>query len=384
MKKLAILGSTGSIGVSTLDIIERFRERYEVVALTAGRNIQLLKEQILKFHPRMVSVLSEDLSGRLKEELGTTDTEILHGTEGAKRVASVPEVDMVVSAIVGAEGLIPTLSAIKCGKNIALANKETLVMAGKIVMEQANANGSIILPIDSEHSAIFQSLQGHQRDDVQRIILTASGGAFLKYSYEELETVTVQEALNHPNWQMGKKVTIDSASLMNKGLEVIEARWLFNIPPERIDVHIHPQSIIHSMVEYIDGSIIAQMGLPDMRVPISYALAYPERLQTGLSPLNFIDVGQLTFEIPDEKKFPALRLAYRAIKDGETMPAVLNAANEIAVDAFLQNRIPFTKIPTLIEETMNCYKAKELNTLEDVLEANLWARNKANEFVEDY
>ena len=381
MKKLAILGSTGSIGVSTLDIIERFRERYEVVALAAGGNIRRLKDQILKFQPKMVSVLNEDLSGRLKEELGPTDTEILHGPEGAKRVASVSEADMVVSAIVGAEGLIPTLSAIKAGKDIALANKETLVMAGKIVMEQANANGTTILPVDSEHSAIFQSLQGHQKDDVQRIILTASGGAFLKFSYEELETVTVQEALNHPNWQMGKKVTIDSASMMNKGLEVIEARWLFNVPPERIDVHIHPQSIIHSMVEYIDGSVIAQMGLPDMRVPISYALAYPERLKTGLSSLNFLDVGKLTFEMPDEKKFPALKLAYRAIKDGETMPAVLNAANEIAVDAFLQNRIPFTKIPTIIEETMNCHKAKVMNTVEDVLEADHWARNRASELI---
>ncbi|MFH1624293.1 MAG: 1-deoxy-D-xylulose-5-phosphate reductoisomerase [Pseudomonadota bacterium] len=381
MKKLAILGSTGSIGVNTLDVVERFRDRYEVVALSAGTNIGLLKEQILKFKPRIVSVLNEHYANSLKEQLQPQGLEIVHGIGGTKKVATLPEVDVVVSAIVGAAGLIPTVSAIQAPKNIALANKETLVMAGKIVMKEAKLNGVTIIPIDSEHSGIFQSLQGHPRKYVKRIILTASGGPFLNHSYEQLKSVTVQDALAHPNWQMGKKVTIDSASLMNKGLEVIEARWLFDILPEKIDVHIHPQSIVHSMVEYHDGSIIAQMGVPDMRGPISYALAYPERLEIGLPSLNFLEIDKLTFELPDEERFPALKLAYRAMEEGETMPAVLNAANEVAVEAFLQNKIDFIGIPHVIEQTMDCHKVREINTIEDALEADHWARMKANEFV---
>ena len=381
MKKLAILGSTGSIGINTLDLVEKNRDRYKVVSLSAGANIRVLREQVLKFKPRIVSVLNEDLAVSLEKELDILGIEILHGVEGAKRVATLPDVDMVVSAIVGAAGLIPTISAIKAGKNIALANKETLVMAGKIVMKEAKLNGVAILPIDSEHSAIFQSLLGHQKKDVERIILTASGGPFLNYSYEELRTVTVQDALNHPNWRMGKKITIDSASMMNKGLELIEAIWLFDIPHEKIHVHIHPQSIIHSMVEYIDGSVIAQMGIPDMRMPISYALAYPERLQTGLPSLNFLEIDNLTFDLPDEKRFPALKLAYRAIKEGETMSAVLNAANEVAVDAFLHNKISFNGIPDIIEQTMDCHKVYEIGTIEDALEADHWARMKASELI---
>ncbi|MBI4620391.1 MAG: 1-deoxy-D-xylulose-5-phosphate reductoisomerase [Desulfobacterales bacterium] len=344
MKKLAILGSTGSIGVNTLDIIERFRDKYEIVALSAGSNIQLLKEQITKFKPKVVSVLNKPLAKRLKEELAPLDIEILYGIEGTN-------------------------------------NKETLVMAGKIVMKEAKENGVTIFPIDSEHSAIFQSLLGHQKKDVKRIILTASGGPFLNCSQEELANVTIQEALNHPIWEMGKKITIDSASLMNKGLEVIEARWLFDIPHEKIDVHIHPQSIVHSMVEYIDGSVVAQMGLPDMRGPISYALAYPERLPTELPSLNLLEIDKLTFDLPDEKRFPALRLAYRAVEEGGTMPAVLNAANEIAVEAFLNNKIGFTGIPNIIEQTMNSYKVKEINTIQDALEADSWARMKAKVLV---
>ena len=381
MKKLAILGSTGSIGVNTLDIIERFRDKYEIVALSAGSNIQLLKEQIAKFKPKVVSVLNEPLANRLKEELDPLDIEILYGIEGTNRVATLSEVNMVVSAIVGAAGLIPSVSAIKARKNIALANKETLVMAGKIVMKEAKENGVTIFPIDSEHSAVFQSLLGHQKKDVKRIILTASGGPFLNCSQEELANVTIQEALNHPIWEMGKKITIDSASLMNKGLEVIEARWLFDIPHEKIDVHIHPQSIVHSMVEYIDGSVVAQMGLPDMRGPISYALAYPERLPTELPSLNLLEIDKLTFELPDEKRFPALRLAYRAVEEGGTMPAVLNAANEIAVEAFLNNKIGFTGIPHIIKQTMNSYKVKEINTIQDALEADSWARIKAKGLI---
>lgn len=381
MKKLSILGSTGSIGVNTLDIIERFRDKYEIVALSAGSNIQLLKEQINKFNPKVVSVLNKPLAKRLREELDALDIEILYGIEGTNRVATLPEINMVVSAIVGAAGLIPSVSAINARKNIALANKETLVMAGKIVMKEAKENSVTIFPIDSEHSAIFQSLLGHQKKDVKRIILTASGGPFLNCSQEELTTVTIQEALNHPIWEMGKKITIDSASLMNKGLEVIEARWLFDIPHEKIAVHIHPQSIVHSMVEYIDGSVVAQMGLPDMRGPISYALAYPERLPTELPSLNLLEIDKLTFELPDEKRFPALRLAYRAVEEGGTMPAVLNAANEIAVEAFLNNKIGFTGIPHIIKQTMNSHKVKEINTIQDALEADSWARMKAKVLI---
>jgi 1-deoxy-D-xylulose-5-phosphate reductoisomerase len=287
---------------------------------------------------------------------------------------------MVISAIVGAAGLVPTFSAIQAGKDIALANKETLVMAGKIVMKEAKNNDVAILPVDSEHSAIFQSLLGHRKRDIRRIILTASGGPFLNCSYEELNTVTIREALEHPTWQMGRKITIDSASLMNKGLEVIEARWLFDVPHEKIDVHIHPQSIVHSMVEYVDGSVIAQMGVPDMRVPISYALSYPDRLETGLSSLNLNEIHKLTFELPDEERFPALKLAYRAVEEGGTMPAVLNAANEIAVEAFLRDKISFPKIPQIIEQAMDCHRVKEINTVQDSLDADHWARAKANEF----
>ena len=380
MKKLAILGCTGSIGVNTLDIVYRFKDRYEIVALSAGTNINLLKEQVLKFKPKIVSVLNDHSAIKLREELKPHNVEILHGIEGAKKIATLPEVEMVISAIVGAAGLVPTFSAIQAGKDIALANKETLVMAGKLVMKEAKNNDVAILPVDSEHSAIFQSLLGHRKRDIKRIILTASGGPFLNCSYEELKTVTIREALEHPTWQMGRKITIDSASLMNKGLEVIEARWLFDVPHEKIDVHIHPQSIVHSMVEYVDGSVIAQMGVPDMRVPISYALSYPDRLETGLSSLNLNEIHKLTFELPDEERFPALKLAYRAVQEGGTMPAVLNAANEVAVEAFLGDKISFPQIPQIIEQTMDCHRVKDINTLQDSLDADHWARAKANEF----
>ncbi len=381
MKKLAILGSTGSIGVNTLDIIERFRERFAVVGLSAGTNVRLLREQVLKFAPRTVSVLNEPLAHRLREELGSHPVEILHGGKGVIGVATLPEIDMVVSAIVGAAGLAPTVSAIRACKDVALANKETLVIAGRVVMELAKENGVTILPVDSEHSAIFQSLVGHKKKNVKRIILTASGGPFLNRPYEELKDATVQETLKHPVWQMGEKITVDSASLMNKGLEVIEARWLFDIPHEKIDVHIHPQGIVHSMVEYVDGSVIAQMGVPDMRGPISYALAYPEHLRTDLPSLNFLEIDRLTFDLPDEKRFPALRLAYKALEQGGTMPAVLNAANEVAVTSFLCKKLNFIRIPDIIKQTMNCHKVKEIHTIDDVLKADQWARRKAKELV---
>ncbi|NWF93172.1 MAG: 1-deoxy-D-xylulose-5-phosphate reductoisomerase [Syntrophaceae bacterium] len=382
MKRLAILGSTGSIGVNTLDIVGQFPERFEVVSLSAGVNIELLKKQILQFRPKLVSVLNKELSEALRRELNGMSVEIVHGVEGLIQVATHPEVNQVVSAIVGAVGLIPTLSAIKTGKAIALANKESLVMAGKIMMEEARRNHVPILPVDSEHSAIFQALLGHQKDEVRRLILTASGGPFLNLPLHRLRDVTVSDALNHPHWEMGKKITIDSASLMNKGLEVIEAHWLFDIPVEKIVVQIHPQSVVHSMVEYIDGSIVAQMGIADMRIPISYALSFPHRLPLKLPPLDLSQVGGLTFFPPDAERFPCLQLAYRSIEIGETMPAILNAANEIAVNAFLEGSLRFTDVPVLLRRVMEDHEVKPVRTVEDILKADQWARERSKAILE--
>ncbi|OGP91642.1 MAG: 1-deoxy-D-xylulose-5-phosphate reductoisomerase [Deltaproteobacteria bacterium RBG_16_48_10] len=380
MKRLAILGSTGSIGVHTLDIIRQFPERFEVVGLSAGLNIQLLRQQILQSRPKIVSVLNKELAEILKKDLPSL--EIVHGIEGLIKVATHHEVDQVVSAIVGAVGLIPTLSAIKTGKAIALANKESLVMAGKIVMEEARQNQVQILPIDSEHSAIFQSLLGHQKGEIRRLILTASGGPFLNLPTVKLHEVTVKDALSHPNWDMGKKITIDSSSLMNKGLEVIEAHWLFDMPVEKIMVQIHPQSVIHSMVEYIDGSIIAQMGITDMRVPISYALSFPQRLPLNLPRLDLFQKGGLTFLDPDLERYPCLKLAYQSVEIGETMPATLNASNEVAVKAFLEGAIQFTDIPLLIQRVMESHDVKSVHTIEDILKADHWARERAKAILE--
>lgn len=382
MKRLAILGSTGSIGVNALDIIRQFPDQYKVISLSAGLNIELLKEQILQFQPKVVSVLSREVAGELQKALDGTKTEVVYGVEGLIRVATHHEVDQVVSAIVGAVGLIPTLSAIKTGKSIALANKEPLVMAGKIVMDEAKKNGVQILPVDSEHSAIFQSLLGHRKEDLHRLILTASGGPFLNLPLSKLPEVTVKDALNHPHWEMGKKITIDSASLMNKGLEVIEAHWLFDIPVEKIIVQIHPQSVIHSMVEYRDGSIIGQMGIADMRIPIAYALSFPGRMNLKLPPLDLSRAGPLTFSHPDPEKFPCLRLAYQSIEIGETMPAVLNAANEAAVNSFLEGSIKFTDIPLLIKRVMEEHEVKSVRTIEEILKADQWAREKAKFIIE--
>jgi 1-deoxy-D-xylulose-5-phosphate reductoisomerase len=382
MKRLAILGSTGSIGVNTLDIVRKFPERLEVVSLSAGTNIQLLKKQILEFRPRMVAVFNQGLAETLRKELSTPPVEIVDGVEGLIRVATHPEVDQVVSAIVGAGGLIPTLSAVKAGKAVALANKESLVMAGKILMAEAERNHARILPVDSEHSAIFQALLGHQWEDVHRLILTASGGPFLNLPMARLHEVTVREALSHPHWEMGKKITIDSASLMNKGLEVIEAHWLFNIPVDKIVVQIHPQSVVHSMVEYVDGSIVAQMGIADMRIPIAYALSFPRRLNLNLPPLDLPLTGGLTFFEPDTERFPCLPLAYRSIEVGETMPAILNAANEIAVNAFLEGSIKFTQVPLLLQQVMEEHQVKVVHTIEDVLRADHWARERARALIE--
>jgi 1-deoxy-D-xylulose-5-phosphate reductoisomerase len=382
MKRLAILGSTGSIGINTLHIVQQFPERFKVISLSAGLNTQLLKQQILQFRPKLVSVLNKELGESIRGGLSGLSVEIVHGIEGLIQVATHPEVNQVVSAIVGAVGLIPTLSAIKTGKAIALANKESLVMAGKIVMKETEQHRVQILPVDSEHNAIFQALLGHQKEDVHRLILTASGGPFLNLPVAKLQEVTVKEALSHPHWEMGKKITIDSASLMNKGLEVIGAHWLFNIPIEKIVVQIHPQSIVHSMVEYIDGSIVAQMGIADMRIPISYALSFPQRLPLNLSPLNLSQSGALTFSHPDPERFPCLKLAYRSIEIGETMPTILNAANEVAVNTFLEGSIKFTDIPLLIQRVMEDHEVKPVHTIEDILKADHWARERSKAILE--
>ncbi len=383
MKKIAILGSTGSIGRNALQVIEQYPDRFQIVALAAGKNIDLLAEQINRFQPKFAAVLDQqlakDLVGRLQPDTGV---KVLAGSEGYQQVASCADAEMILSSMVGAAGLIPTLSAIRAGKDVALANKETLVMAGALVMEEVRRYQVRLLPVDSEHNAIFQALEGHRREDLKRILLTASGGPFLKIPKEKIETVTPAQALAHPNWDMGPKITIDSATLMNKGLEVIEAKWLFDVPVEKIDVHIHPQSIVHSMVEYVDGSVIAQMGIPDMRIPIAYALAYPERLGLDLPPLNFYTVQTLTFQEPDLSRFPCLNLAFSACKEGGTMPAVLNAANEVAVQAFLDNRISFMGIPRLVDQVMQEHAVEPGIELEAFLAADTWARRKAEDIID--
>ncbi len=384
MKKIAILGSTGSIGSNALKVIESNPEEYKVLALTAGRNIGLLIKQIFQFQPMAVAVSEEGLGDILRDRLrGHSKTEVLTGVEGFIKLAALEEVDTVISAMSGAAGLIPTYAAIEAGKDIALANKETMVMAGSIIMSHAKERDVTILPVDSEHSAIFQALQGHHREDLKRIILTASGGPFREVAREKLEKITPEDALKHPNWDMGKKITIDSATLMNKGLEVIEARWLFDLDIDQIDIVIHPESIIHSMVEYRDGSIIAQMGIPDMITPISYALSYPRRMSTNLPSLRLEEIGTLTFQRPDMEKFKCLALAIKASEIGESMPAVLNGANEIAVESFLQGRLRFLQIPILIERTMDIHKPFSINNIDRVLEADRWARKTAERLLLD-
>ncbi len=383
MKNITILGSTGSIGVSTLEIISAHPDRFRVVALTAGKNLELLVRQIKQFAPRIAVVASQDDVPRLKELCSGLDVTILGGVEGLIAAATADETEMVVAAIVGAAGLVPTAAAIRARKDIALANKETLVTAGHLFMDLVAEFGVRLFPVDSEHSAIFQSIEGHRNEDIQKIILTASGGPFLSTPASQLSTVTVRDALNHPNWNMGKKITIDSATMMNKGLEVIEARWLFNTPVEKILVNIHPQSIIHSMVEYVDGCVIAQLGTPDMKAPIAYALAYPERVTTGVRPLDLTSFSGLTFFNPDIEKFRCLGLAYRAISAGESMPAVMNAANEIAVAEFLEGRIGFTRIAETIERTMDAHTPHHLRSIDEVLKADLWGRESAREICKE-
>ncbi|HLK86777.1 MAG TPA: 1-deoxy-D-xylulose-5-phosphate reductoisomerase [Candidatus Binataceae bacterium] len=383
MKSIAILGSTGSVGVTTLDVVERFSDRFRVVSMAAGSNLDLLARQIARHRPELVSVADAPLATELRRRLGSSSpVEIHHGPAGAAAVATHPAAQIVVSALVGALGLGPTLAAIAAGKDIAFANKEVLVVAGEMMTEAVRERGVRLLPVDSEHNAIFQCLEGRGRSALRRIILTASGGPFLRLPRDRFASITVAEALNHPTWRMGNKITIDSATLMNKGLEVIEARWLFDLPPERIAVVIHPQSVVHSMVEMIDGSVIAEMAEPDMAIPVAYALAFPDRLPLDhLKPLSLVERGNLTFEEPDPARFPCLRLAYEALAAGGTMAACLNAANEELVAAFLDGRARFADIPRHIETVMTRHDNGPARTLEDLYEVDGWARAQARALI---
>ena len=384
MKSISILGSTGSIGTQTLDIIEAHPELFKVDVLTANNNKDLLASQALKFRPRKVVIANESHYMALKEDLKGTGIEVEGGKEALAEAATEDKTDMVVAALVGYSGLIPTINAIKKGKTIALANKETLVVAGEIVTRLARENNVQVLPVDSEHSAIFQCLQGERRDNMTKILLTASGGPFRTYSKKELCDVTVKQALNHPNWDMGAKVTIDSASMMNKGFEMIEARWLFDCQPKNIEILVHPQSIVHSMVQYCDGSIKAQLGVPDMHIPIQYALSYPDRLPMKEYVLDWTKVHELTFDHPDMDKFPMLRLAFDAIEKGGNMPCVLNAANEIAVQSFLQEKISFIMMPELAETMMEKMEFIQKPSLEDLISTNEHTRRMAINWVETH
>ena len=372
MKKIAILGSTGSIGTQTLDVVREHSDELQVVALAAGSNKELLKEQIKEFHPKLVSLSDEKKAQELKEELAGEQVEVVCGMEGLIEVAGADSADVVVTAVVGMMGILPTMEAIKKGKDIALANKETLVTAGHLIIPMAKEYGVSILPVDSEHSAIFQSLQGEPKAALDKILLTASGGPFRGKSAEFLETVTLEDALNHPNWSMGPKITIDSSTMVNKGLEVMEAKWLFGVDYSQIEVVIQPQSIIHSMVQYVDGAIIAQLGTPDMRVPIEYALFYPERRSLSGDRLDFSKLSQITFEKPDYKVFRGLSLAIEAGKTGGTMPTVFNAANERAVAKFLKGEIKYTDIVRSIEKCMDAHKVSAHPDLEEILATEQW------------
>ena len=382
MKTVALLGSTGSIGRNVCAVVRQFPERFRLTALAAGRNIELLAQQVVEFRPDCVSVAEESLAAPLAALLpAACRTEIVWGEAGLCQAASQAEADIAVTAVVGAAGLQPTLAAIRAGKDIGLANKETLVMAGRLVMAEVRRQGVRLLPIDSEHSAIFQALEAGRAQDVSRLLLTASGGPFRTLSAAELEQAGPEAALAHPNWSMGKKISIDSATLMNKGLEVIEARWLFDVPPERIEVVVHPQSIVHSLVEYQDGSLVAQLGIPDMRIPIAYALTYPERMPLALPRLDLNRCGSLDFEAPDDQRFPALRLAYEALQQGGTRPAALNAANEVAVAAFLDGRIFFPHITRIVAQTLDqCGEGDDCD-LEAIMAADAEARRVAAQLV---
>ena len=388
IQNITVLGSTGTIGVNTLDVVARHIERFRVIALTANRQVERLFEQCRQFHPDYAVMLDPDCAEELrgKVRLAGLDVEVLSGIEALEMVASHPEVDSVMAAIVGSAGLRPSMAAARAGKRILLANKETLVMSGSVFMDAVRRHKATLLPIDSEHNAIFQSLPRNFSSDldasgVKRILLTASGGPFRTVPLSDLDNVTPQQACAHPNWVMGRKISVDSATMMNKGLEVIEAHWLFNADADKIQVVIHPQSVIHSMVEYIDGSVLAQLGNPDMRTPIAYALGFPERIDAGVSSLDLFKIARLDFEAPDMVRFPCLDLAYQALRQGGTTPATLNAANEVAVDAFLDERIPFKVIPALIESVLQKNSSKPVVGLEDVIEADAEARVSAQEWM---
>jgi 1-deoxy-D-xylulose-5-phosphate reductoisomerase len=386
MKRIAILGSTGSIGVSTLDVIGRHPDRFEVVALCARRNAQKLAEQCIRFRPRYAVMIEPAAARQVRDRLRAANvgTEVLFSPGDIARMAALPEVDMVMAAIVGAAGLPAVLAAARAGKTILLANKEALVMSGPLFISAVRESGATLLPIDSEHNAVFQALprgfeRGLELAGVRKIILTASGGPFRTMPVEKLGGVTPEQACAHPNWVMGRKISVDSATMMNKGLEVIEARWLFDALPAQIDVVVHPQSIVHSMVEYRDGSVIAQLGNPDMRTPIACALAYPERIDAGVAPLNLTTVGHLDFEAIDDARFPCVKLAYQALKQGGTAATVLNAANEIAVEAFLDRRVAFTAIAEIVERVLDSTPMDGMNTLDDVYQADSLARANAKQ-----
>lgn len=378
-KKIAILGSTGSIGISTLKVVQKLEPAFSVVGLTAFRNAQELAKQIKAFKPKMAAIMDESFFPQLKSLTTGTSTRLLAGPEGVVAVAGESGASLVLSAIVGAAGLKPTLTAIQKGKDIALANKETMVMAGEVVTKAAQKSRSKILPVDSEHCAVFQCLAGSGHpDEIHKILLTASGGPFRNLDQKHFSGITLKQALNHPTWRMGPKITIDSATLMNKGLEVIEAHYLFDVPFKKIDIVIHPESIIHSMVEYIDGSVLAQLGTTDMQIPIQYALTYPARANSPVKRLDLTRIGRLHFEKPNRKKFPCLDLAYEAGEKGGTYPAVLNAANEVAVGRFLKEEITFVQVPKIIEKTLRKYRPLTNGTLDGILNADSWAREEAS------
>jgi len=380
MKKISLLGSTGSIGVNTLDVVERYPEKFQVCALSAGSNVELVARQIRKFKPTLVALFDVTKIDILKELVADLDVEIISGPEGLVSVASFLDADLVVSGVVGSAGLLPALSALRAGKNLALANKETLVIAGELVLQEAELTNAKVIPIDSEHSAIFQALNGEKPERIKKIILTASGGPFRTFSLKQMENITVKEALNHPNWSMGAKITIDSSTMMNKGLEYIEAKWLFGVNTN-VEVIVHAQSIIHSMIEFVDTSIIAQLGIPDMRVPIAYALTYPDRFVSELPSLDLASMSDLTFEAPDLERFPCLQLAMDSMKIGETMPAVLNAANEVAVQAFLEEQIPYKEISEIIRMVMHNHRPVPLKEIQNILDADLWAREESTKII---
>ncbi len=382
MKNISILGSTGSIGTQTLQIIRENPKKYRACALSCRSNTELLARQVAEFRPDYAVVSDGETARRLADEFAETGTVFLHGKEGLVKIASDIECDIVLNALVGMSGLEPTYNAVLQGRTVALANKETLVAGGALIMETAEKTGTVILPVDSEHSAVFQCLEGYDKSQAERIVLTASGGPFRGKKAEELKSVTLAQALNHPRWKMGSKITIDSATLMNKGFEVIEARWLFGMAPSNIDVIVHPESIIHSMVEYCDGAVMAQLGLPDMAIPISLALEYPKRLPNRLSRLDLKSVGTLTFEAPDTETFRCLRFAYDALKAGENYCAALNAANEVAVAAFLDGRISFCDIQECLDEVLQRHRPSDERELAEIVRVDAWARRTAESILE--